>query len=80
MVCKIKGDGVKNLDKLTREKYTNDLDWFICFSSIASGFGSAGQSNYAFANSIIDRVIEQRLNDRVPGKSDNFFNCYISVA
>lgn len=33
---------------------------FVVFSSVASGFGNVGQSNYAFANSAMDRLCEQR--------------------
>lgn len=37
-----------------------DLDYFVCFSSIASGWGNAGQSNYGFANSTVEQVVRLR--------------------
>lgn len=46
-VCKPKIDATFYLDQLTRDlnKY-NQLDYFICFSSVASAIGNPGQSNY----------------------------------
>ena len=41
------------LDKLTREI---QLDQFVVFSSILSLTGSAGQANYAAANSFLDAL------------------------
>ena len=64
-VCKAKIFGIENLDKLTRERY--HVDWFIAFSSLAAGFGNIGQSNYAYANSYMERVIEQRQTDNIIG-------------
>ena len=66
-VCNPKVTGVKNLDQLTRNLCKNSLDWFIVFSSIASGRGSIGQSNYGLANSVMERVCEQRVRDGLPG-------------
>lgn len=45
------------------------LDHFVVFSSISCGFGNAGQSNYGFANSISERVVEQRRRDGFPGQA-----------
>ena len=67
-VCGPKVNGVKNLDQLTRQTCKNSLDWFVVFSSIASGRGNAGQSNYGLANSTMERVCEQRVQDGLPGK------------
>ena len=43
------------------------VDYFVGFSSIAAGRGFAGQTNYAFANSILERVCEQRRADGLHG-------------
>ena len=68
-VCNPKINGVKNLDQLTRRLCKNSLDWFVVFSSIASGRGNIGQSNYGFANSVMERVCEQRVREGLPGKN-----------
>ncbi|XP_031638918.1 fatty acid synthase-like, partial [Contarinia nasturtii] len=44
------------------------LEHFVVFSS-ASSRGNAGQSNYGMANSIMERIIEQRVQDKLPGKA-----------
>lgn len=44
------------------------LDWFIVFSSVTSGRGNAGQTNYGYANSFMERICEQRQSDGIPGK------------
>ena len=66
-VCNIKVTGITNLDKLTREKHGSHLEWFVAFSSAASAFGNPGQSNYAYANAFMERVVEKRHADKVPG-------------
>lgn len=53
-------------DKLTRN-LGYSLDYFVGFSSIAAGRGFPGQTNYAFANSILERVCEQRRKDGLHG-------------
>lgn len=45
------------------------LEHFVVFSSASCGRGNAGQSNYGMANSIMERIIEQRLQDKLPGKA-----------
>ena len=52
-------------NSLTRK--SKDLDHFFCFSSISAGRGIAGQSNYAFANSFMERICEQRRAVGLPG-------------
>ncbi|KAH9365938.1 hypothetical protein HPB48_012208 [Haemaphysalis longicornis] len=56
----------QNLDELTRE-LCPDLDHFVVFSSLACGRGNAEQSNYGYANSIMERICERRATDGLPG-------------
>lgn len=56
------------LDELSRTLCPK-LEHFIAFSSVAGGRGSAGQTNYAMANFIMDRIIENRVHLNLPGKS-----------
>lgn len=57
-----------NMDRLTR-KHCPLLEHFVIFSSIAAGSGFHGQSNYGFANSAAERLIEKRVADGYPGKA-----------
>lgn len=66
-VCAVKVQGTVHLDRFTRDMCP-DLDWFVVFSSAAVAYGNAGQSNYAFANSFMERICEKRYHDKVPGK------------
>ena len=67
-VSKPKYHGTIYLDQLTREKDgAEDLDWFVVFSSVSSGRGNAGQSNYGFANSAMERICEERVKSGLPG-------------
>lgn len=59
------------LDKLSRSRCP-ELEHFVVFSSVASGRGSAGQANYSMANSIMDRIAENRVHQNLPGKSIQF--------
>lgn len=45
------------------------LEHFVIFSSASCGRGNAGQTNYGMANSIMERIIEQRVQDKLPGKA-----------
>ncbi|XP_029977804.1 LOW QUALITY PROTEIN: fatty acid synthase-like [Sphaeramia orbicularis] len=65
-VNKPKYDGTINLDKVTR-KLCPDLSYFVAFSSVSCGRGNAGQSNYGYANSAMERVCEKRRYDNLPG-------------
>ena len=60
--CEPKLEGLMNLDKVTREKCPQ-LDYFVAFSSLTSGRGNAGQTNYGYANSGMERVCELRRAD-----------------
>lgn len=44
-----------------------ELDYFVAFSSVSCGRGNAGQTNYGFANSTMERICEQRRHDGLPG-------------
>ncbi|KAL1477482.1 hypothetical protein MTO96_035704 [Rhipicephalus appendiculatus] len=65
-VCKIKIDGTRHLDELSR-KLCPKLDHFVVFSSIASSRGNLGQSNYGFANAAMERICEKRTAAGLPG-------------
>uniref|UniRef100_A0A8C6EKW6 Fatty acid synthase n=1 Tax=Microcebus murinus TaxID=30608 RepID=A0A8C6EKW6_MICMU len=43
------------------------LDYFVAFSSVSCGRGNAGQTNYGFANSTMERICEKRRHDGLPG-------------
>ncbi len=60
-----KADGARHLDAATRA-HCRSLDHFVAFSSIASGFGNAGQSNYGYANSVLERLCEARKCSGLP--------------
>ncbi len=68
-VLQPKVQGAWNLHLSTKDL---DLDWFVCFSSIASAFGSAGQSNYAAANGFMDNLMAHRRSQGLPGTSINW--------
>uniref|UniRef100_H9H9W4 Fatty acid synthase n=1 Tax=Nomascus leucogenys TaxID=61853 RepID=H9H9W4_NOMLE len=65
-VCKPKYRGTLNLDRVTREACP-ELDYLVVFSSVSSGRGNAGQSNYGFANSAMERICEKRRHEGLPG-------------
>ncbi|XP_063382180.1 fatty acid synthase-like [Cydia fagiglandana] len=64
-VAKPKIDVTRNLDLLSRS-LASELDHFVTFSSVSCGRGNAGQSNYGFANSAMERLCERRRADGLP--------------
>lgn len=48
------------------------LDFLVCFSSVASLFGSPGQGNYAAANAFLDALMCHRQEQNLPGISINW--------
>ncbi|XP_067671035.1 fatty acid synthase-like [Haliotis asinina] len=67
-VCHPKAQGTICLDIATRSATCRkSLDMFVVFSSVSCGRGNAGQANYGFANSVMERVVEQRRQEGLPG-------------
>ena len=64
-VAKPKVDGTIHLDAVTRKK-CNKLEWFVIFSSVSCGRGNAGQANYGYANSAMERICERRHHENLP--------------
>ncbi|XP_056375353.1 uncharacterized protein LOC130273108 isoform X2 [Hyla sarda] len=61
-----KVDGAVNLHRATSDI---KLDYFVCYSSIASFVGNPGQANYAAANSFLDTFCQYRRNMGLCGQS-----------
>lgn len=59
-------NGTKNLDAVSREMCSS-LDYFVVFSSISSGRGNIGQTNYGLSNAAMERIMEQRQTSGLPG-------------
>ena len=64
-----KVQGAWNLHQLTKDM---PLDFFVCFSSVASLLGSPGQGNYAAANAFLDGFVHHRRSLGLPGLSVNW--------
>ncbi|XP_046963942.1 fatty acid synthase-like [Vanessa cardui] len=54
-----------NLDKLSQKLCPNLKD-FVIFSSVSCGRGNAGQTNYGFSNSVMERICEKRKELGLP--------------
>ena len=65
-VLKPKVDGSANLDDIFK---TQNLDFFIMFSSLACIVGNRGQSNYAAANMFMTALAAQRRSRGVVGSA-----------
>ncbi|XP_070508377.1 fatty acid synthase-like [Chironomus tepperi] len=63
-----KGTATKFLDEISRNK-CKELEYFVVFSSVSCGFGNIGQTNYGMANSVMERIIENRRRDNLPGQA-----------
>lgn len=63
-----KADATNHLDKISR-KICPKMTYFVVFSSVSCGLGNAGQTNYGMANSVMERIIEQRCTDGFSGKA-----------
>lgn len=63
-----KADATNHLDKISR-KISPKISFFVVFSSVSCGLGNAGQTNYGMANSVMERIIEQRCADGLSGKA-----------
>ncbi|CAH2098693.1 unnamed protein product [Euphydryas editha] len=60
-----KGLVTMNLDKMS-QKLCPKLKDFVIFSSMSCGRGNAGQTNYGFSNSVMERICERRKKNGLP--------------
>ncbi|MDN3379169.1 MULTISPECIES: SDR family NAD(P)-dependent oxidoreductase [unclassified Pseudoalteromonas] len=64
-VLQPKVNGTLVLDEVTA---ADPLDFFVCFSSLASTFGHAGQATYAVANSFMEALCRSRHKKHLKGE------------
>lgn len=67
LVASSKIDATEYLDMVSRDSCPK-LDHFICFSSLTSGRDNVGKTDYGWANSVMERICEQRQIDGLPAK------------
>ncbi|CAG9857586.1 unnamed protein product [Phyllotreta striolata] len=60
-----KARAARYLDEITRRSCP-ELEHFVIFSSVSCGRGNAGQTNYGMANSVMERICEQRRSIGLP--------------
>ena len=70
--CQVLAPKVAGTWNLHRATEHLPLDFFVCFSSIASLLGSPGQGNYAAANAFMDALMHYRRRRGLPGLSINW--------
>lgn len=68
-VLRPKVDGAVNLHYAT---LVDDLDFFVCYSSVSAIFGTPGQANYAAANAFLDGFARWRRAKGLPCTSINW--------
>ena len=64
-VCAPKAEATRHLDKLSQE-LCPELDYFLTFSSLSANRGNAGQTNYNYANSMMDSICNERARRGLP--------------
>ncbi len=69
---RVMGPKVQGAWQLHTQSREMPLDFFICFSSVASLMGSPGQTNYAAANAVVDALVHQRRAQNLPAMSINW--------
>ncbi|XP_046609411.1 fatty acid synthase-like [Neodiprion virginianus] len=63
---RVKAWATKQMDQLSRT-LCPQLRQFVVFSSVSCGRGNAGQTNYGMANSVMERICENRVAEKLPG-------------
>jgi NAD(P)-dependent dehydrogenase (short-subunit alcohol dehydrogenase family)/acyl carrier protein len=70
--AKVMAPKINGAWNLYRHSQDRQLDFFILFSSIASGLGSPGQSNYAAANAFLDAMSHDLRRRGCPATTINW--------
>lgn len=68
LVYRTKVTSTSLLDQISRSS-KHPWTYFVTFSSITSGRGNKGQTNYGFANSCMENICEARRRDGLSGVS-----------